>query len=200
MEFNTLSFRMFFLGEDLSRRSTLSLNGLGLIIVLVSVIQAHYLPKRRLPSYLVFSDSALWFSYLSKTREIPSTRRQRNPFQLYWVFYGPLHGLVETSLFVALAKGLQTCQYEKSQNYAFALASVAFTLFCRCTKYVRLLKQLPAGFELLQDHGAIHQKYCGKPCAIAIHLFFPASSDVIINGYFVQLSHPNLSITMLIMH
>lgn len=208
-----LGMFLVFLGERLVGEeggTRYLLNGLGLIIVLVSVVQARSASaqtRRHTFTFGLLGLGSLVLYALSETGGdlLGLEDKSAHTFSVVLGVLWPIAWLSGSIPFVALGqllqKGHKHVNEKRAKEHSLRWLSVAFALSSvvalNYVAHESNTRWNVSYFKTTEPGESTRNIVENLSQPIAIHLFFPASSDVReeIRGYFDQLSHPNLSIT-----
>lgn len=186
------------------------LDGLGLVIVLVSVLQARNASMQTNRQTFTFGLLGLFSLVLYALSETGSDLlgledKSAHTFQVVLGVLWPITWLSGSIPFVALGqllqKGHKHVNKKRAKEHSLRWLSVAFAfssvVALNYVAHESNTRWNVSYFKTTEPGESTRNIVENLSKPIAIHLFFPASSDVReeIRGYFDQLSHPNLSIT-----
>ena len=208
-----LGMFLVFLGERLigdTGSTRYLLDGLGLVMVLVSVMQARTSSTQTRSQTFTFGLIGLFSLVLYALSETGSDilgleDKSAHTFEVMLGVLWPIAWLSGSIPFVALGqllqKGHKHVNEKRAKEHSLRWLSVAFALSSvvalNYVAHESNTRWNVSYFKTTEPGESTKNIVENLSQPIAIHLFFRASSDVReeIRGYFDQLAHPNLSIT-----
>lgn len=208
-----LGMFLIFLGERLigdTGGTRYLLDGLGLVLVLAAVVQARSASTQTRRHTFTFGLIGLlslgMYAFSETGGDLLSLEdKSAHTFQVVLGVLWPIVWLSGSVPFVALGqllqKGHKHVNEKRAQEHSLRWLSVAFALSSvvalNYVAHESNTRWNVSYFKTTEPGESTRNIVENLSEPIAIHLFFPASSDVReeIRGYFDQLAHPNLSIT-----